>query len=157
MRLAWDSLNYGWQRWVLAYQGEQQGAFLQRWFGGLDPTRLGLLLGAAAILSVGLLALFLLKPWQGRGDLRSRQLRRFERLLEMHGLRRSPAKGCPRRARRRVLPAQAPAIAAFVGALEAQRYGHGGADDPGLRCAHCAGRCPGACAPTRDGRGEEKA
>lgn len=46
MRLAWDSLNYGWQRWVLAYQGEQQGAFLQRWFGGLDPTRLGLLLGA---------------------------------------------------------------------------------------------------------------
>ncbi|MCO3926599.1 DUF3488 domain-containing protein [Pseudomonas aeruginosa] len=71
MRLAWDSLNYGWQRWVLAYQGEQQGAFLQRWFGGLDPTRLGLLLGAAAILSVGLLALFLLKPWQGRDDLRS--------------------------------------------------------------------------------------
>ena len=93
MRLAWDSLNYGWQRWVLAYQGEQQGAFLQRWFGGLDPTRLGLLLGAAAILSVGLLALFLLKPWQGRGDLRSRQLRRFERLLEMHGLRRSPGEG----------------------------------------------------------------
>ena len=64
MRLAWDSLNYGWQRWVLVYQGEQQGAFLQRWFGGLDPTRLGLLLGAAAILSVGSLALFLLKPWQ---------------------------------------------------------------------------------------------
>ncbi|HEP8322229.1 TPA: DUF3488 domain-containing protein [Pseudomonas aeruginosa] len=161
MRLAWDSLNYGWQRWVLAYQGEQQGAFLQRWFGGLDPTRLGLLLGAAAILSVGLLALFLLKPWQGRGDLRSRQLRRFERLLEMHGLRRSPGEGLRSYGERaaRVLPAQAPAIAAFVGAFEAQRYGHGGADDPGLRLRALRRALPWRLvrAPTRDGRGEEKA
>ncbi|SQC67844.1 transglutaminase [Pseudomonas aeruginosa] len=161
MRLAWDSLNYGWQRWVLAYQGEQQGAFLQRWFGGLDPTRLGLLLGAAAILSVGLLALFLLKPWQGRGDLRSRQLRRFERLLEMHGLRRSPGEGLRSYGERaaRVLPAQAPAIAAFVGAFEAQRYGHGGADDPGLRLRALRRALPWRLvrAPTRDGRGEEQA
>ncbi len=58
-----------------------------------DAQVVQLLLGAAAILSVGLLALFLLKPWQGRGDLRSRQLRRFERLLEMHGLRRQDAGG----------------------------------------------------------------
>lgn len=161
MRLAWDSLNYGWQRWVLAYQGEQQGAFLQRWFGGLDPTRLGLLLGAAAILSVGLLALFLLKPWQGRGDLRSRQLRRFERLLEMHGLRRSPGEGLRSYGERaaRVLPAQAPAIAAFVGAFEAQRYGHGGADDPGLRLRALRRALPWRLVrtPTRDGRGEEQA
>ncbi|PXB93451.1 DUF3488 domain-containing protein, partial [Pseudomonas aeruginosa] len=132
--------------------------FLQRWFGGLDPTRLGLLLGAAAILSVGLLALFLLKPWQGRDDLRSRQLRRFERLLEMHGLRRSPGEGLRSYGERaaRVLPAQAPAIAAFVGAFEAQRYGHGGADDPGLRLRALRRALPWRLVrtPTRDGRGE---
>ncbi len=158
MRLAWDSLNYGWQRWVLAYQGEQQGAFLQRWFGGLDPTRLGLLLGAAAILSVGLLALFLLKPWQGRGDLRSRQLRRFERLLEMHGLRRSPAKGYaptasapPASCRRRRQPSRPSSARSKRNAMDMAVP-----MIQGCVCAHCAGRCPGAwCARPRGmaGRG----
>ena len=157
MRLAWDSLNYGWQRWVLAYQGEQQGAFLQRWFGGLDPTRLGLLLGAAAILSVGLLALFLLKPWQGRGDLRSRQLRRFERLLEMHGLRRSPAKGYaptasapPASCRRRRQPSRPSSARSKRNAMDTAVP-----MIQGCVCAHCAGRCPGAwCARPRGMAGE---
>ena len=159
MRLAWDSLNYGWQRWVLVYQGEQQGAFLQRWFGGLDPTRLGLLLGAAAILSVGLLALFLLKPWQGRGDLRSRQLRRFERLLEMHGLRRSPAKGYaptasapPASCRRRRQPSRPSSARSKRNAMDTAVP-----MIQGCVCAHCAGRCPGAwCARPRGMAGERR-
>ncbi|WP_153603961.1 hypothetical protein, partial [Pseudomonas aeruginosa] len=59
----------------------------------------------------------------------------------------------------RVLPAQAPAIAAFVGAFEAQRYGHGGADDPGLRLRALRRALPWRLVrtPTRDGRGEEQA
>ncbi|MBH9399226.1 DUF3488 domain-containing protein [Pseudomonas aeruginosa] len=155
MRLAWDNLNYGWQRWVLSYHGEQQGAFLQRWFGGLDPTRLGLLLGGAGALLVGLLALFLLKPWQPRGDAQDRQLRRFERLLEGQGLRRSPGEGLRAFGERaaRGLPAQAAAIGGFVDAFEAQRYGHGGADDPGLRLRALRRALPWrrGRAPRRDG------
>ena len=29
----WDNVNYGWQRWVLGYQSQQQLEFLQRWLG----------------------------------------------------------------------------------------------------------------------------
>jgi len=64
LRLRWDSLNYGWQRWVLNYQGEQQTQMLQRWLGKLDAQTLGL--GLVAILGVltAVLALFLFKPWR---------------------------------------------------------------------------------------------
>ncbi|MGN5837064.1 DUF4129 domain-containing protein, partial [Pseudomonas aeruginosa] len=74
-----------------------------------------------------------LMPWLGRADLRSRLLRRFERVLVMHGLRRTPGEGLRSYGERaaRVLPAQPPAIAAFVGPLEAHRYVHGRAADPG--------------------------
>ncbi|MEN1233003.1 hypothetical protein, partial [Pseudomonas aeruginosa] len=52
-----------------------------------------------------------------------------------------------------------PRIPPFVGAFEAQRYGHGGADDPGLRLRALRRALPWRLvrAPTRDGRGEEQA
>ena len=100
LRLSWERLNYGWQRWVLGYQGEQQLSLLQSWFGSLDWQRLALALvgGGAALL--GLLALWLLKPWQQRRDPLRQVLRRFERLLARHGVHRQAGEGMRAFARR---------------------------------------------------------
>jgi hypothetical protein len=120
LRLGWDNLNYGWQRWVLGYQGEQQGALMLSWFKGL----------AAWILPVGgvsimlILTLVLLKPWRARQELALRQFQRFERLLARHGLQREPGEGPQAFAERAALalPEQAAAIDRFAEAFVAQRY-----------------------------------
>ena len=127
LRLGWDNLNYDWQRWVLGYQSRQQLNLLQRWFGEVRAERLAMALLGGGGLLLGLLALWLLKPWQARPSPGQKQFRRFERLLLRHGLRRSAAEG-PRdfavRAARQ-LPAQAAAILAFLDIWEAQQYaGH---------------------------------
>lgn len=124
LRMGWDNLNYGWQRWVLGYQGAQQLELLQRWFGRLDARLLALsLVGGGAVL-LGLLALWLFKPWQREHDVQQRLFRRFELLLGRHGLRRQPGEGPRDFAERaaQALPAQAQAIRAFAAAFEAQRY-----------------------------------
>ncbi len=123
LRFSWDSLNYGWQRWVLGYQADTQSGLLQRWFGNVDGTRLGIGLVAAIGGLLGLLALLLLKPWQ-RGDPQLREFQRFERLLARHGIMRAPGEG-PRSFAQRAahqLPDQAAAIDRFVRCYEAQRY-----------------------------------
>lgn len=125
LRLGWDDLNHGWQRWVLGYQGAQQLQLLQRWFGRMDGQLLGLALVGGGGLLLGLLALFLFKPWRRERDPLLRQFRRFERLLVRHGLPRQAAEGPRAYAERaaRQLPVQAAAIRAFAQAFEAQQYG----------------------------------
>ena len=93
LRLRWDSLNYGWQRWVLNYQDEQQSQMLQRWFGKLDGQALGLGLVAVLGLLTGILALVLFKPWRRGKDVQQRQFDRFERLLARQGIRRHKGEG----------------------------------------------------------------
>ncbi len=130
LRLGWDDLNYGWQRWVLGYQGTQQLELLQRWFGRMDGQVLGLAMVGGGGLLLGLLALYLFKPWRREHDPLLRQYRRFERLLGRYGLVRLPAEGPRVFAERaaRQLPAQAAAISAFFAAFEAQQYGLGAVD-----------------------------
>lgn len=125
LRLGWDDLNHGWQRWVLGYQGAQQLQLLQRWFGRMDGQLLGLALVGGGGLLLGLLALFLFKPWRRERDPLLRQFRRFELLLARHGLPRQAAEGPRAYAERaaRQLPAQAEAIRAFAQTFEAQQYG----------------------------------
>lgn len=124
LRLAWDDLNYGWQRWVLGYQGAQQFELLQRWFGQVDSSRLILALVGGGGLLLGLLSLWLFKPWRVERDPLLRIFQRFERLLAQHGVQRQTGEG-PRAFSARaahVLPEQAEVITAFVHAYEAQRY-----------------------------------
>ncbi|MBE7373067.1 transglutaminase TgpA family protein [Pseudomonas lopnurensis] len=123
-RLRWDSLNYGWQRWVLNYRGEQQLQVLQRWFGRLDGQALGLGLVAAVALLVGVLALLLFKPWRRESDVQQRLFQRFERLLARHGVWRQAGEGARSFAARAasMLPGQAAAIVEFVRLYEQQRY-----------------------------------
>ncbi|WXL27536.1 DUF3488 and transglutaminase-like domain-containing protein [Ectopseudomonas mendocina] len=125
LRMGWDNINYGWQRWVLNYQTEQQLVFLKRWLGSIDAQRIAVALVGSAAVILGLLALWLFKPWRRERDVSKRLYQRFERLLRRH--RVMPARGeGPRAFAERAaaqLPAQADAILAFALAFEAQRYG----------------------------------
>ncbi|MCD5997137.1 DUF3488 domain-containing transglutaminase family protein [Pseudomonas sp. CDFA 602] len=120
MRLSWDDLNYGWQRWVLGYQGQQQLQVLSRWFLGFEAP----VFVAGIIVSLGLVALWLFKPWRRESDPQLRLFNAFERLLARHGLRRMPGEGAVAFGRRAALffPRQAGAIEAFVEEFQAQRY-----------------------------------
>jgi transglutaminase-like putative cysteine protease len=120
LRLSWDNLNYGWQRWVLGYQGQQQLQVLNRWFSGLEAPAF---IGAAGVI-LALLALWVFKPWQRESDSQLRLFTAFERLLARHGLRRLPGEGAEDFARRAGLffPDHAQAIQAFVNEFQAQRY-----------------------------------
>ncbi|WP_330115313.1 DUF3488 and DUF4129 domain-containing transglutaminase family protein [Pseudomonas sp. JS3066] len=132
VRLAWDNLNYGWQRWVLGYQGEAQMELVRRWFGTLDGRSLGLgLVGAGAVL-MALLALFLFAPWRREPDPQLRQFQVFEQLLARHGVVRGKGEGPRAFAERasRELPRQAAQIRAFLAAFEASRYASQWTSDP---------------------------
>ncbi|HLA30486.1 MAG TPA: DUF3488 and transglutaminase-like domain-containing protein [Pseudomonas sp.] len=124
LRMGWDNLNYGWQRWVLGYQSAQQLEFLQRWLGRIDAQSLALSLVGGGTVLLGLLSLWLFKPWQRERDVQWRLFRRFEQLLARHAITRQPGEGPRDYAERaaQALPAQAQAIRAFAAAFEAQRY-----------------------------------
>ena len=124
LRLAWDNINYGWQRWVLGYQSQQQLEFLQRWLGRVDAQSLVVGLVGGGGLLLGLLSLWLFKPWQRERDVQQRLFRRFEALLARQGVPRLPGEGPRDYAARaaRQLPAQAQVINDFAVAFEAQRY-----------------------------------
>jgi transglutaminase-like putative cysteine protease len=120
LRLSWDNLNYGWQRWVLGYQGQQQLQVFNRWFSGLEaPAFIG-----AAGLVLALVALWIFKPWQRESDSQLRLFNAFERLLARRGLRRMPGEGVQEFARRAglSLPEHAELIEAFCEEFQAQRY-----------------------------------
>jgi transglutaminase-like putative cysteine protease len=137
LRLSWDTLNHGWQRLVLGYQGAQQLELLQRWFGRIDVRVLALGLVGGGGLLLGLLAFWLFKPWQRERDPQQRLFRRFERLLARHAVPRQPGEGARAYAERAALalPAQAQAIHDFAAAFEAQRYA-GGESCPAVLRAH---------------------
>jgi transglutaminase-like putative cysteine protease len=120
IRMSWDSLNYGWQRWVLGYQGQQQLQVLGRWFSGFDAP----VFVTATLLILGLLALWLFKPWRRESDSQLRLFNAFERLLARHGLKRNQGEGAQAFTQRAVeyFPDQAHAIEEFAREFEAQRY-----------------------------------
>ncbi|MET1077333.1 MAG: DUF3488 and transglutaminase-like domain-containing protein [Pseudomonas sp.] len=120
----WDDINYGWDRWVLGYQFDQQSGLMQRWFGQRDSRLLAAMMVGGCALLLGLVALFLFRPWARPKDMQQRLFLRFERLLAQQGVWRSPGEGPRAFAARAVLrlPSQAAAINAFAQAFEAQRY-----------------------------------
>ncbi|WP_040261401.1 transglutaminase TgpA family protein [Pseudomonas massiliensis] len=122
LRLGWENLNYGWERWVLGYQESQQRQWLSRWFA--DYAGWVLPLGGPLVL-VGL-ALFVLRPWRQRqADPQLRQYAAFERLLFREGLIRAPGEGARDFALRasQALPSAAAEIEAFTWAFSRARYG----------------------------------
>lgn len=128
LRLGWENLNYGWERWVLGYQESQQRQWLSRWFAGYS----GWVLPLGGSLALIGLALVVLRPWRQRqADPQLRQYAAFERLLARQGLFRAPGEGPHDFARRagQALPSQAAEIEAFTQAFARSRYGA----DPGAQ------------------------
>ncbi|KHO65890.1 DUF3488 and DUF4129 domain-containing transglutaminase family protein [Pseudomonas flexibilis] len=137
LRLGWERINYGWQRWVLGYQADQQWRVLKEWFGILDGRALVgallLLLGAPLLL----LTVWLIAPWRRRADPLSRQYARFEALLARHGLRRAIGEGPRDFAERsaQALAAQREPILAFARLYEQARYADQSQSGHALRAA----------------------
>ncbi|MEB0043508.1 MULTISPECIES: DUF3488 and transglutaminase-like domain-containing protein [unclassified Pseudomonas] len=119
-RMSWDNLNYGWQRWVLGYQGQQQVQLFSRWFAGFE----GAVFFAGGAVIIGLFSLWLFKPWRRESDPQLRVFKTFERLLGRHGLQRRDAEGAQAFSQRAALrlPAHAVLILAFATEFEALRY-----------------------------------
>lgn len=132
LRFGWDNLNYGWQRWVLGYQGERQLDLLKELFGRLDARKLGLLTVLVGALLLGVLALLLLKPWRQERDPQLRLFRRFERLLARQGIERQADEGARAFAERAATqsPDGADAIREFAHLYELARYA-GRTTEPG--------------------------
>lgn len=124
LRFGWDNLNYGWQRWVLGYQGERQLDVLKGLFGKLDARRLGLLTVLIGTLLMAVLAVIVLKPWRRERDPQIRLFRRFERLLARQGIERQTSEGARDFAERAaaMLPASAESIREFARLYEMARY-----------------------------------
>ncbi|WP_217473807.1 transglutaminase TgpA family protein [Stutzerimonas stutzeri] len=124
LRLGWDNLNYGWQRWVLGYQGERQLGLLKRLFSQLDAGKLGVFTVLASALLLAVMALLLLKPWRRERDAQLRLFRRFERLLARQGIDRQVGEGERDFAIRAALqmPAAAESIGDFARLYEGARY-----------------------------------
>ncbi len=135
LRFGWDSLNYGWQRWVLDYQGDRQLAVLRGLFGKADAHKLGMLMVGAGALLVTLLALFLLKPWQRHRDAQLRQFQRFERMLVRQGFVRQAGEGARDFAERAAtqLPDVAGLVRDFARLYEQARYAGQPTDKAAMR------------------------
>lgn len=124
LRLEWDAVNYGWQRWVLGYQGEQQSHFLQRLTGERDTLTLVIVAAGGLALMFAGLCLLVLKPWQRRLPAEQRAFERYESLLRRHGVVRLACEGPRTFADRaaRELPAAAGPIRSFALAYEQFHY-----------------------------------
>lgn len=90
LRLQWDAINFGWQRWVVNYH-TQQNHLLQRLLGAVTPWRLALALLAPFALVMAIVAVKLL--WQTRSKPQNRfdrELGRFSLALAGQGMARRP-------------------------------------------------------------------
>lgn len=121
LRLGWENLNYGWERWVLGYQEAQQRQWLSRWFSGYASWALPILGGATLIT----LALMLLRPKRAQRHPQLRLFNRFERILARKGVQRQIGEGPFAFADRAsvALPEQAEAIRTFTRAFGEAYYG----------------------------------
>ena len=137
LRLGWDRINYGWQRWVLNYEGDTQGELFKRLLGEGSLQRLGLLLAGLVLAVLGVMALLVLKPWQRQRDPLLASFAQFERLLARQGVIRHSGEPAGRFAQRAIvaLPAARAEIAAFAEEFQAQRYAGRRPDPAALRRA----------------------
>ncbi len=59
LQLQWDAFNYRWQIWVMDYDSSAQQAFISRWFSGMQPWRIALIvmsiIGAFIVMIIGIM------------------------------------------------------------------------------------------------------
>lgn len=125
LRLSWDELNYGWQVYVLGYQGQSQSDLLRNLLGTQNWKHIGLGLLAALALVFAMLALWLFKPWRNSLSHSQRLLRQLDRLLVKRQLQRAPGEGLrnlQQRVATQLQPEQNQALVAFIELYERQQY-----------------------------------
>ncbi len=127
MRLAWDSVTYTWNQWVLGYSPERQRMFLSR-LGFSEATwqTLAVILVICAGIAVMIGAAFALRDLRRTRDDEIRAAYdRFCRKLARRGLRRGEAEGPRRFAERacRMRPELAPHVRDITDLYIGLRYG----------------------------------
>ncbi len=89
LRQQWDSVQYGWRRWVLGYDGATQQAWLKQWLGEVSLGRVAIVFGV--LFSLILLAWLLLLGYLRPEDRRSPAVKLYQKMcrrLEKRGLKR---------------------------------------------------------------------
>jgi len=135
LRLQLDYLDYLWGRWVVRYEGVQDGV-LARLLGSVDPLRIGLFIVVAGCLSLlpVVLVLWWRRPRQERTPLDQLYLD-FCRKLAQAGMARRPGEG-PRDFAERAaagFPDCREQIQDFSRSFEESRYGVGTGEPTKLR------------------------
>ena len=133
-----EHLNYSWQANILGYQRERQQAWLKQWFGELDWQTIGLLLVLSAALIIGVLVLWMFKPWQRQRDPVQRILNDFQRVLLRRGFQRETGEGLRSFGQRigaQLSAEQQHALNSFIELYEQQHYAEQTLDLVALRQA----------------------
>ena len=124
--LAWDTMDNGWNQWVLGFDVLRQTALLNRFgWGGITLSERAVTLMAGTMLMLTLLSLFLLRRNTGkRPDLTSRLYQQFCNKLARHGMARESSEGPMDFAHRaaKVLPASEKPIQTITRLYVALRY-----------------------------------
>ncbi|MFW1678566.1 transglutaminase TgpA family protein [Pontibacter sp. JAM-7] len=90
IRLRWEAINYGWQRWVLNYHHQQEG-LLQSLLGNVSVWKMAMLLLLPFVVVISLVMLRQLWPRnRQREDMTDRQVRLLSEQLAHQGLQRAP-------------------------------------------------------------------
>ena len=129
LRLGWENINHSWQTQILGYQTERQQAWLKQWFGKVDWQFIGLFLVASAAAMIGLIVLWMFKPWQRQRDPVQRILADLQRILRRRGLSLHTGEGLRsfyQRIEEQLPVPQRQALLSFIDSYEQQRY----ADQP---------------------------
>ncbi|MCE9633307.1 MAG: DUF3488 and transglutaminase-like domain-containing protein [Methylophilales bacterium] len=94
LQLSWDSVNNGWNQWVLGYNQQRQTAFLSK-IAGSKVTRgdMALWLSVLLMVIVCAIALWVLRPTLNSHDAIQTAWLKFQAKLARAGLQRQPAEG----------------------------------------------------------------
>jgi len=94
LQLGWDSINNGWNQWVLGYNQQRQTAILSKMVGS-KVTRgdMALWLSILLIVIVGAIALWVLRPARNTHDAIQTAWLKFQVKLARAGLQRHSAEG----------------------------------------------------------------
>jgi transglutaminase-like putative cysteine protease len=126
LNLGWDSINNGWNQWILGYNQQRQTEFLSKIAGSkVSRGDMALWLTGLLIVIVGLIALWVLRPVPRKLDEIQLAWIKFQHKLSRAGVQRNPAEGPLDFAVRaaQAFPACQPVIASIVDLYLPLRYG----------------------------------
>ena len=86
LALKWDSVNYRWQRWVLAYDKDKQSQWLHRLLGQVTATRMAILLVVPGVIILTLFTVLALRSRRRPPSLTVKLYQRLSKKLQRRGV-----------------------------------------------------------------------